>query len=870
MRKVKNRKVIHRIADKTRKAQKGRNFIAVLAIMLTSLMFTVVFLVGASLVKKGQESTMRQVGGSAHAGYKYLTQEEYETVKKDPEIKEISYRITVGDLANESLKKLPTEISYYEDLDAKWAFCYPTYGHMPQKEEELVTSDLVLRRLGIDCKIGEKVPLAVSIGSKTVKKTFILCGYFTGDPIAMAQVALVSREFQEKVAPVPAKSVMKGVFQEDDYAGRIMADFNFGSSLMLEKQVEKLSKRCGFPKGENVGVNWAYMGYDMDIEGVVMLAVLLFVILLSGYLIIYNIFYINVYQDIVHYGLLKTIGTTGKQLRCIVHRQAYMLSLYGIPIGLCLGAFAGNMIFPMVMGELSFAKTIDNSIEWNGWIFAGAALFSFGTVYISCIKPCRIASRVTAIEAVRYTEGQEQYQFLSRKKAKHGVKKTGHITLRALAWQNVQRSRRKIVIVVASLSLALVLLNSIYSLVKGFDMEQYVSPMIVSDFSVSDATLDNFSVDLESVNTEGVTAKFLKELKQQEGITECGNIYLNMMDCVQFTDEEYALFEERIFESSNPAVQDKLSMYSEGMEKEYFDSIRKERLIDGNIYGIGKLELEKLDKVEGKLDWEKFSTGRYVIGTRFGWSDGQEDEEVSFFEPGEKVTLCNKKGDSRQYEVLAVADIPYSWRYRHFGMFDCDFILPEKEYLDFIGKQQPMRTLFNVEKEKQEKVEQWLSDYCELINDDLTYTSKKKVEEEFNSYKNLIVVVGNLLSFVLACIGILNFINTIETSILSRKREFAMMEAVGMTGRQLKQMLCFEGGYYALLTALVSGVLASVLSVTVVRFLGDEMYFFHWKYTITPIIVCIPVLIVVVLAVPVLSYRRICCSSVVERMRKTE
>ena len=106
MRKVKNQKAIRRVADQTRKAAKSRNLIAVLAIALTALLFTSVFTIGGSIVEKQQEATMRQVGGSAHGGLKYLTQEEYDILKKDKKLKEISYRIVVGEAVNESLKKL--------------------------------------------------------------------------------------------------------------------------------------------------------------------------------------------------------------------------------------------------------------------------------------------------------------------------------------------------------------------------------------------------------------------------------------------------------------------------------------------------------------------------------------------------------------------------------------------------------------------------------------------------------------------------------------------------------------------------------------------------------------------------------------------
>ena len=543
MRRVKNGRVIRRIADKTRKAGKGKSLIAVLAIILTTVLFTTVFTVGGSMVKKQQEATMRQVGGSAHAGYKYLTQEEYDIVKKDKKIKEISYRIAVGDAVNKELLKLRTELGYYEELDAKFSFCYPEEGHLPEKEDELVTSDLVLKALGIPCKLGAKVPLTVDTGKETYEKTFTLCGYFTGDRISQSQIGLVSKEHANKMTPTPVTSAMGKGVDASDYAGRIMADFNFASSFQIEKQVEELTKRCGFPEDVDTGINWAYMG-DIDAGTMLMLVSLLLVILVSGYLIIYNIFYINVCQEIRYYGLLKTVGTTERQLRKIVRRQAYMLSLYGIPAGLFIGGLIGKLLLPMIMGNYTFAGNVDTEVVLNPLIFAGAALFSFVTVLLSSIRPCRIASKVSAVEAVRYTEGQDEKAKRSRKK----TKKTKRVHPREMAFQNIKRNKKKVVIVVASLSLALVLLNSIYGIVKGFDMDRFVASMTVSDFSIADATLDNLSVNYFSIITDGVTEQFLADLKKQDGIEETGSIYMKEVDPV-FSDEEFALLEERIFES---------------------------------------------------------------------------------------------------------------------------------------------------------------------------------------------------------------------------------------------------------------------------------------------------------------------------------
>ncbi len=868
MNKIRNQGVINRIADRTRKAGKSRNIIAVLAIALTTILFTTLFTVGGSIVGKQQESTMRQVGGSAHAGFKYLTQKEYDIVKKDKKLKEVSCRIVVAEAVNKELLKLRTEVSFYEDLDAKFSFCYPEIGHMPEKEDEIVTSDLVLERLGIPQKIGEKVTLELKINEgEPVRKTFTLCGYFKGDTISQAQVVAVSEEYAHKAAPTPETSAMEINVDASDYAGRIMADFNFRSSFNLEKQAAELVKRCGFPENIDTGLNWAYMGGEIDLTTMALIAVIVFVIIASGYLIIYNIFYINVYRDIQYYGLLKTIGTTGKQLRKVVYRQAYMLSLYGIPVGLILGTVIGKLVLPIVMDELVFAGTIDTEVELNVWIFAGAAVFSFITVLLSCIRPCRIASKVSPIEAVRFTEGADEAQEKTklRGKTKNRIKKTKRVSPRAMAYQNIRRNRKKIVIVVASLSLSLVLLNSVYSLIQGFDIDKFVANMTVSDFSVADATLDNLSVDYDSIVLDGVTEEFLEALKGQKGVEEVGNIYMKLTDPA-LTEEAYALIEERIIR--NPEVREEYEAMmgaAEGMPD--IEEYCKGAGIDGKVYGIGKMIMEILENPEGDLDWEKFSTGKYVIATRYGMSQASG---IKYFEPGEKVTVSNDAGETREYEVLAVADMPHACGFQHFGMFNCDYILPEEEYLDLMGGQQPMRTIFNVDKEYEENVEKWMDDYCENVNEELTYTSKASIVEQFDSQKDMYALVGGLLAFILATIGILNFVNTMVTSVLSRKQEFAMMEAVGMTGGQLKAMLCFEGGYYALYTAVCAVTLSVVLSVTAVRSLGENFFFFTWKLTVTPMLLCIPAVAAVVLLVPVICYRSMNKVSVVERMRRAE
>lgn len=126
--------------------------------------------------------------------------------------------------------------------------------------------------------------------------------------------------------------------------------------------------------------------------------------MITGYLIIYNIFQISVIQDIQSYGQLKTLGTTKRQIKKLISKQAMLLSFIGIPFGLLIGFFVGRALVPFLMNGTVYASDAGVKVTANPIIFIGAALFALVTVIISVNKPAKIAGSVSPIEAIRYTE----------------------------------------------------------------------------------------------------------------------------------------------------------------------------------------------------------------------------------------------------------------------------------------------------------------------------------------------------------------------------------------------------------------------------------------------------------------------------------
>lgn len=97
MLKVRNNKCLSNISGKSMMANKKRNIILLIAIVLTTVMLTTLFTVGSSIMKSIEISTTYQVGTSSHAGFKFLTQEEYDELATDNHIYDLSYNIEAAE-----------------------------------------------------------------------------------------------------------------------------------------------------------------------------------------------------------------------------------------------------------------------------------------------------------------------------------------------------------------------------------------------------------------------------------------------------------------------------------------------------------------------------------------------------------------------------------------------------------------------------------------------------------------------------------------------------------------------------------------------------------------------------------------------------
>lgn len=845
MTKVGNRKVIRRFAFRELQSNPKMNLVVILSIVLTCILFTALTSIGGSLMNGMRQETMRQVGGDSMAGLKYVLPEDYEKVRSDNATKNVVYRILVGRAVNDAFRNISVEVNCAgNEAAAKAMFCSPTEGRLPEGYDEIAVSTLVLDELKLPHELGVTVPITLDVDGKISTHEFILCGYWQGEKVAMAQECWVSKAFADEYAPTPSESFYAQAVPKY-YAGYYMVDFNFQNSWDIEDKTSALLKRL---YGESdlapdTGVNWAYLTSTVDSGTLAGGLAMLLVIFAAGYLIIYNIFHINISANIRSYGLLKTIGTTSRQIRRIVRIQAAVYCAAGIPLGLIIGVLLGKVMMGSIMTSMNIYSMASYTVSAKllALMCLVSAAFTFATVMISCRKPGRIAGSVSPIEALRYNETT-----ISARKSK----KTAKVTPLSAAQNNMSRSRKKTAVVVLSLTLSLVIVNTLFTVLHGIDMDKFLRTLIVGDFVV---TCDQGSYFDDDVFRK-ITPEHIDYLEQIDGVSEICPVY----------------FEYGTLKLSGKPLERLNAFYDKYANSDKHGSLKdaaESKKIDTDIYGAAESILQVLDPQQGKLEAEKWSSGKYaLVFTGYVGAEPEQGENI-FYSPGDAVTV-SANGKSRQYEVMAVCDIPYALSTQRYSEVYGHILIPDSEYFALAENRSAMSVMINSEENRFDDVDTQIRSLTDSEDSQLTLKSKQTYLGEFNQLIRMIKLVGGTLSGILALIGILNFINAVVTGILSRKRELAMMNAVGMTGRQLKAMLRWEGAHYAALTALCSMAAGSLLSCLVVNSITEELFFFTYRFTLLPLFVCVPILLALSALIPSAAYRQICRESIVDRLRE--
>lgn len=822
--------ILKKLTKRSLKANKRRNFFLVMAIMLTTLLIGSVFSVGMSLVESVKMEQLRFAGTMAHAAVGHPTTEQIKQLHTLDYVKEVGTGNSVGvvqntaDMGNISLTLHYFDKTEWEELRA------PAYvdivGNYPEKENEIMVSRGVLKRMGIDTpSIGMEIPLTYYTDSENrdsiIQETFTLSGWFTS--YAFVQ----STETADVIFVSHALSQRYGKTVEKDGSASIL----FADESRVSEYCSALVADLGLAENQPVAMVQLYEAdAGQGTATLISLCAIVVFLIFTGYLLIYNILYISISHDVQFYGLLKTIGTTPKQIKRIVIRQVIRLCLIGIPIGIILSLLLSLGVVPFLISELGAISTDEAVVSFSPIIYVGAVFFPLLTAILAASKPARKAASISPIEAQKYTGVIGT--------VKH-IRSLAHGKPYRMAWRNIFRDKKRAGVVLFSLFLGVTTFLSVTTLVFSTDVSKYIDSAFESDL-----VLDN-----ETWPAQTLDDSLVEQLMLIPGVE---NIHPT-------TWEEMRLDYSDAFRGyiANHPMQEQISALSEQDIEDIFN---------GFLIGVDGETLTKYrDRLGSPIDIEAFDRGEIAL---IATDNPELFSNVQELNITPSYREENSVSNQQKYKFALGGFVPFS--YKGIGSSLAPTVIVSNTIMqEWFGepavKQLDMNVASGYEKNAFIALKQIIGN-----NSGISLTSRIESMEELNGAKMAVLILGGSISFVIALIGILNFVNVMSVSVVARKRELATLESIGMSHKQVRKMLISEGLYYAIITLILVLSAGNLIAYGIFKLFQQQVSFAVFTYPFILAASIILVIMIICFITPERMYRSLSRETITERLRETE
>ena len=529
----------------------------------------------------------------------------------------------------------------------------------------------------------------------------------------------------------------------------------------LRADIERFFAEMGIPEDRTFysssyfGMVDLYLGNGMEVYAAALLIAVVCAI------VVYNIFYISVMGKMREYGRLKVLGTTPRQLKRVVKRERRFLTAIAIPLGLVCAAGIALIAVP---GYWSWGDNLRSAVV--------VSLLTYGTVLIATRKPMAMAGKVSAIEAIRATAySQQQGPSVSRQLHRR-------LTMPRLAWMNFSRNRKKAFVTTLSLGLTGILLLCVSAYANSVDVKEMAQSQF-GDRSQYLLQYEDFAgrefVEMQRENPLGRTLR--EELAALPGVDY---VTAYSLTCVEI-----------------PAI----SVIPGNSEHEPFV-----------VRGISQKDMTEMyagsGVLEGTADYRQLLDGDGILVCPAG--SALKEIYRTGYQVGDTVTVSCYNGQSKTYTVMGIVQDVQIGSSSHF------FILPEEELSVLYPEISDFTGYVNLHTEQdsdqlRRAVFSAVSDQRVAVSglDDLSAELERGLRGELARDYGILVFI-----FVFSLI---NLANTLITNLLTRQQEFGVFQSVGMSDRQLSNMLSFECLYYVGITLLVTLTLGTACSLAVCR-----------------------------------------------------
>lgn len=832
-----NQAVVKRLAKNNLKSNRRRSLSMVLAIMLSSFLLFSVFTVGATYLKMQRQQNIRLNGAEFDAIMYGISEEQKEILEENPTVEHYGVVMVSGVVAETEADKTPGVGLLYAD-DTYWKKMMAparkfVKGHYPVEENEVMVTEDALKKCGFsDKKIGDEITFVYEINEKREVETFRISGIWDG--YGDTDNFYMSKAFCDK--------------QKLDavYYGR--CHISFCKKWMSDEAQQAFIDSMKLKKSQRLFYVYEYGNATeifLGLSGIALVTVL------SAYLLIYNIMYLSVAGNIRYYGLLQTIGMTGRQIRQLMQKQLLWIGGIGMLAGILIGAGTSFFLIPVVVKTFVSAKEMGAvQVTFHPIIVLLTVLLTGCTVWYAGRKPTKIAVGSSPVEAL-------EYRVVSSVRKRHKTRK-GSLIVR-MALEQLTRNKKKTMVTMLSLAASLSVFLCLITLLHTQSAREYSYNYMGLDMVLKNDTINNMVLNRAAEGEEQIQGvhpilneELLNEIRQTDGVEEVFPT-ITVPTIVPWEKEVTDVWMREFYETwMNIPYEDDIEEYQQHPEN-----------FGSSLVGITEEDFRALNaEMEQPVDEEAFLSGKTCILYRHGLF-GLDEKELR----GKQIS-CEEyvhPENTRTFEIAGMTDVG---DYVSLLGFPPTMIVIDDVVKAFTEKPIVFRVGIRYAEEYHKETEDAiLSNIEESPNKtDFSWDSKIEQAENVKAAQGHMMEIGFGIVLILGIIGVMNYINTSVGNMQSRQKEISIMESVGMTERQVKKMLVWEGIFYTggvLFLTLTVGIGITYAIYQTMNYMGAKFWF-----PVLPFLGATLILFVVCIVVPVWTYQKIEKSgSLVERIR---
>lgn len=770
------------LASKRIRYNRSRTLLTIIAITLTTMLLMALGTSAVGLLDFNKQQA--SANSNAHATIQDLTKEQVDKLSNHADVESLE---TNEIFATIKYGRMNGFLTFTDEI--KGGITYGTgeiiAGKEAEKPSQIVASKAFFERMGVKPEVGTTFPVSFRVQGEgeIITRDFTISGITSQRDISKLDISDSRLAYGAKISAALVDEMIPEKDRIYDAVIRVSGEDQLNYDAMTKK-INDIAKDIGSDEN-HVSINKDYLAVATDpgTETMQIVAIVALLIIVFSGMVIYSIYYVGVITDVQEIGKLKALGASARQIKRMLRSEGMFVSAISIPIGLILGFMIPYIFLPMVM---------EKGMETSAMTFEVKEIHMFSlpvlllviavvliTVYLSLLKPAHMAAKISPIEAIRYQENS------GSKKLRNGY---SNVNVFRLVKANLMRNKKRTIITMVTMGLSCVLFMSLAGI---------LSSMRADD--IADRELDgaDFKIELEySINDKTYTENNLDQINKNNPFTDDMLREILKTDGVEGVQSTHEV----------PASSD--------FPSELFDEGR----ITISDVSRDKVESWQSEVQRGKLDYDS------LIGSwdKNGLSCGAVFTSDTFMDEyglavGDEIKFTVYDGDRKvplKVRIQASLD----------DAGTATFAIPEESYEALDLENNSITELFiSVDEKDYEDVKSRLKEITDDSERFILYSRDEEVDIGAMSV-NVIKYPMYAILLMIAVIGFINLINTMITSILTRKKELGMLQAIGLSDRQLGKMLAGEGMVFTAGTLIASLTLGNIFGYLIFLW-GKESHF---------------------------------------------